>query len=304
VLDAPRFHHLHLNSVDPDAAIDFYVRQFSTTSRATWGGFPALSSPNDVLILFTRVASQPAIAPDTAIWHFGWHVPDSRLALEAFRARAEIQLFPLFTGDQDRSVFISSDTWPGAGGALGRTSAQIAEAKASGVQPSRSGGFAYMQGPDCAIVEYAGNHPAERFNHVHMWQEDPVCAQRWYQEHLNAELLPRALIVDGDCRVARDPDRSFPALESAGMFRTPSGGVAFGDVWLPWYMRQGETLLEPTRGHLYDHFGLSVADLDAWVAELDSAGITFLEDEYPLGDTRAVMISGPSQEAIELVEAR
>ena len=32
----------------------------------------------------------------------------------------------------------------------------------------------------------AGDYPAERFNHVHMWQEDPFCAQLWYQTHLNA----------------------------------------------------------------------------------------------------------------------
>ena len=30
-LPAPGFHHLHLNSVDPDAAIGYYVRQFLTT---------------------------------------------------------------------------------------------------------------------------------------------------------------------------------------------------------------------------------------------------------------------------------
>jgi len=30
MLPAPGFHHLHLNSVDPDAAIDFYVRRIPT----------------------------------------------------------------------------------------------------------------------------------------------------------------------------------------------------------------------------------------------------------------------------------
>jgi hypothetical protein len=30
--------------------------------------------------------------------------------------------------------------------------------------------------------------------------------------------------------------------------------------------------------------------------------VTFLEAEYKLGETRAVMIEGPSREAIELVE--
>ena len=43
-----------------------------------------------------------------------------------------------------------------------------------------------MQGPDGAIVEYLGDLPAERMNHVHLWQEQPFCAQLWYQTHLNA----------------------------------------------------------------------------------------------------------------------
>ena len=88
---------------------------------------------------------------------------------------------PLYTTDEGGSVFISSDSWPGTGGVPGRTKAQIAEAKATGVQPTRTGGFGYLQGPDNALVEYAGNHPAERFNHVHFYQDDPFCAQLWYQ---------------------------------------------------------------------------------------------------------------------------
>ena len=53
---------------------------------------------------------------------------------------------PLYTGDDSGTVFVSSDTWPGTGGVLGLTQAQIADAKARGVQPTRTGGFAYMQG--------------------------------------------------------------------------------------------------------------------------------------------------------------
>ena len=51
-----------------------------------------------------------------------------------------------------------------------------------------------------------------------------------------------------------------------------------------------------------DHIALSVADLDAWVAKLRGEGVTFLEEPYRLGATRAVMIEGPSREALELVE--
>jgi catechol 2,3-dioxygenase-like lactoylglutathione lyase family enzyme len=306
VLARPSFHHLHLNSVDPDAAIDFYTAQFAMTSRTTWGGFPAVASPNDVLILFTKVSTAPPTAPQTALWHFGWHVTDARAALATYRGRADVLLLPLYTGDEDGVVFVSSDTWPGTGGVLGRSAAQIAEAKASGVLPTRSGGFGYIAGPDDAIVEYAGNYPSERFNHVHMFQEEPLCAEAWYQRHLGASALPGRTAhedpTDAPCQVQRGSDRTFPALEQDGMFRTPSGGVAFGDVWLPWYMRQGNQPLLSTVGNLYDHIALRVSDLEGWIDTLRRDGITFLTEPYMLGNSRAVMIAGPSQEAIELVE--
>jgi catechol 2,3-dioxygenase-like lactoylglutathione lyase family enzyme len=306
MLPAPGFHHLHLNSVDPDAAVDFYTRRFPTTAKTSWGGLPALASPNDVLVLFTKVAAAPATSPQTAIWHFGWHVTDTRQTLESYKGRPDVTLLPLYTTDEGGSVFISSDTWPGTGGVPGRTKAQIAEAKATGVQPTRTGGFGYLEGPDNALVEYAGNHPAERFNHVHFYQDDPFCAQLWYQKHLNAPVFAGRTsstpLTEATCRVPRGPERSWPALNREGMFRAPSAAVVFGDVAFAWYVRQGDRPLVGTRGQLYDHIALSVTDLDAWVAKLRAEGVTFLEEPHPLGNTRAVMIEGPSREALELVE--
>src|SRR5216117_1308011 len=211
-----------------------------------------------------------------------------------------------YTTEEGGSVFISSDTWPSTGATPGLTKAQIAEARAKGVQPTRTGGFGYMQGPDNALVEYAGNHPAERFNHVHLYQEEPFCAQLWYQTHLNAPVFrgraSATPVTESTCKVPRGSERSWPALEREGMFRSPTAAVVFGDVALPWYMRQGDRPLVSTRGHLYDHIALSVADLDAWVAKLRSEGVRFIEKPYERGDTRAVMIEGPSREALELVE--
>jgi len=306
MLPAPTFHHLHLNSIDPDPAIDFYVRQFPTSRRTTWAGLPALAAPNDVLILFTRVAMPPPTSPPTAIWHFGWHVPDTRTSLETYRRRADVTLLPLYTTDEGGAVLVSSDTWPGTGRGPGRTRAEIAEARAAGLQPTRVGGFGYMRGPDDALVEYAGNHPAERFNHVHLFQDDPFCAQLWYQTHLNAPIFAgrtsEVPLTEATCTVPRGPERSWPALDRDGMFRSPSAAVVFGDVALSWYMRQGDAPLASTRGQLYDHLALAVTDLDAWIAKLGGEGVTFLEAPYALGESRAVMIEGPSREAIELVE--
>jgi len=306
MLAAPGFHHLHLNSIDPDAAVAFYVEHFPRSTKTSWGGFTALDAPNDVLVLFTKVAKPPTASPQSAIWHFGWHVTDTRKSLETYKSRKNLKLLPLYTTDEGGEVFISSDTWPGTGGVPGRTRAQIAEAKANGIQPARSGGFGYMQGPDDALVEYAGNHPAERFNHVHMFHDDPFCAQLWYQAHLNAPVYAGRTsatpLAETTCAVPRGPERSWPALEQQGMFRSPSAAVVFGDVALPCYMNQDDRPLAGSRGHLYDHIALSVRDLDAWVAKLRGEQVRFLEEPYKLGATRAVMIEGPSREALELVE--
>ena len=185
MLPTPSFHHLHLNSVDPDAAIRFYTRQFPSTSAGQWAGLPALLSPNNVMILFNKVKEPPALSPPSGIWHFGWHVPDVRNNIEVYRTRPEVKLLPLYTTDEGGFVLINSDTWPAPkGSAPGLTGAQIAEARARNLQPAGGGGFAYMEGPEGALVEYVGNHPAERFDHVHLWQEDPLGALDRYQKHL------------------------------------------------------------------------------------------------------------------------
>jgi catechol 2,3-dioxygenase-like lactoylglutathione lyase family enzyme len=307
MLSPPGFHHLHLNSVDPDAAIDFYVRQFPSTSKTTWNGFAALKSPTNVLVLFSEVVAPPPTSPQTAIWHFGWHVVDSRKSLEVYKARPDVQHFPLYTSDEGGTVLISSDTWP-AGAALGLTRAEIADAKAKGVAPARERGFAYLQGPDGAIVEYLGNFAAERMNHVHMFQDHPFCAELWYRKHLNAQPVAgrssAADMTEANCQVPRGAEPSWPAMERQGLYRTPRAAVEFDDVMLTWYARQDDVPLIGTRGQLYDHIALSVTDLDAWVEKLRGEDVMFLEEPYRLGDTRAAMIEGPSREAIELVEIK
>jgi hypothetical protein len=47
-----------------------------------------------------------------------------------------------------------------------------------------------------------------------------------------------------------------------------------------------------------------VANLDAWIAKLRAESVVILEPPYKVGEYRAVMIEGPSHEAIELIEIR
>jgi catechol 2,3-dioxygenase-like lactoylglutathione lyase family enzyme len=303
--DPPGFHHLHLNSTNPEAAIDFYARQFPSATKSTFAGQPALKA-GPTWVLFTKVAAPPPTKPQTAIWHFGWHVTDERKTLATFLERkGEVKLMPLFTGEGDAAVWVNSDTWPGTGGSLGLTKSQIAEAKANGVKPRGGAGFAYIEGPDHAMVEYQGDLPAERFNHVHMFQEDPYCAALWYQKHLNAPVNGRGpQRTEDNCKAER-AEPSWPATDKEGLIRAPTAGVSFSGVSMMWYPRQGDAPLVPTRGHLADHIGLSVPNLDVWMAKLKSENVKFLiAQPYKVGEYRAVMIEGPSREALELIEVK
>jgi hypothetical protein len=80
-------------------------------------------------------------------------------------------------------VDMSSDTLPGL-----PTQEQILEMRAKGVQPAREGGFGYLRGPDGIMIENAQAGNVERFNHIHMYHEHPICAMQWYITHLGATL--------------------------------------------------------------------------------------------------------------------
>jgi hypothetical protein len=101
-------------------------------------------------------------------------------------------LLPPYTTDEGGSVLISSDTWPGVGGVLGLTRAQIAEARANGLKPLGGGGFCYMRSPDGALVEYAGNirSSASTMASVRGRCVGGARLLDWYRTHLNAPLRP------------------------------------------------------------------------------------------------------------------
>jgi hypothetical protein len=233
VLPTPGFHHLHLNSTNPETAAAWYAKEFPSTSKTTWGGMTALKSPNNVLVLFAKVDQPPATQPQTAFWHFGWHVTNERQAMARLRADG-VTLLPLYTSEEGGTVNINSDTYPGTGGVLGLTKVQIEAARVANLKPAGGAGFAYIRGPDDAMIEVQGDMPAERFNHVHMYHEEPFCSQLWYQKHLNVPIPqgrrgapPSEPRTEANCKVPRGPDKTWPALDVDGMYRSPQIPLAF-----------------------------------------------------------------------------
>jgi glyoxalase/bleomycin resistance protein/dioxygenase superfamily protein len=300
------FHHVHLNSVNPAAAAEYYTRPFTQSATKTKvHGFDAVKTGN-VYLLFTKVAATPQnelTGPQTSIWHFGWNTPDSRKYNERFRAMG-LEIAQMWDAADGKLVDMSSDTLPGF-----PTQEQILELRAKGVEPTRQGGFGYLRGPDGAMIENAQSGQTERFNHVHMYHEHPRCAMQWYATHLGATIpqgrggAAAPLPVAGDCKTLTYAPPTWPSFAKTGFVRDPAGGVLFDDISIsirPW---PGGGLVSP-RGKIVDHWALSTADLTATVARLKREGVTFIEEIHPWGATRAAMIEGPDRIAIELVEVK
>jgi hypothetical protein len=299
------FHHVHLNSVDPKAAAEYYLKPFpKSTTKTTFNGYEAVKTGN-VYLLFTKVNTPPLTelnGPQSSVWHFGWNTPDSRKYNEEFHAKG-LQIAQMWDAADGKLVDMSSDVLPGL-----PTQEQILEMRAKGVQPTREGGFGYLRGPDDAMIENAQSGMVERFNHVHMYHEHPICAIRWYVTHLGATNPQGSggapVAVDGgDCKQLYSPPTWPSFFKFPGFVREPSGSVLFDDINIlirPW---PGGGLVSP-RGHIVDHWALSVSDLPATVARLKSEGIKFLEEIHPWGNTQSAMIEGPDRVAIELVEVK
>lgn len=316
--ESARFHHLHLSSTDPSAAVDFYARAFTTVTKTAWNGFEGFTTRSrlstrtgNIYVLFDKVGKVTAPGPDTqsAVAHFGWNVPDARSYLERFRG-LQLQLVPMHADADGNIVTISSDGLPGY-----LTTKQIADARTKGVVPTRTGGFLYVQGPDGALIESYGNFPAERFTHIHMYHRDPICAQQWYARHLGAQVAathlhhgPGSADNDpADPELAADCRRPFaeptyPSFDKGGRVRQPDGYVLFDDVGLPIWPYAGT--LVSTRGQTVDHIGLGVHDLRTTIARLRTEGVAVLEDIHQWSDTLAAVIEGPDRVALELIQLR
>src|SRR5256885_2772214 len=219
-LEPLHFHHIHLNSTDPKAAAAYYPKPFALSAAATtFNGFEAVKTGN-VYILFTKVATTPQnelTRPQTSVWHFGWNTPDSRKYDENFR-KMGLTIAQMWDAADGKLVDMSSDTLPGL-----PTQEQILEMRAKGTKPTREGGFGYLRGPDGAMIENAQSGQVERFNHIHMYHEHPLCAIQWYVTHLGATKPlgsggAPAAPATGDCKQLYGPP-TWPSFAKTGFVR-------------------------------------------------------------------------------------
>jgi catechol 2,3-dioxygenase-like lactoylglutathione lyase family enzyme len=316
--EAPRLHHVGLNSVDPERAIEWYLRLWPKAERTVVAGQPAVDG-EPLLLLFNKVDRPPPGAwradvqrsvPQSAFWHIGIFTNTTDIA--ARLKPLGITHLPLFISPSDTNTVWRSGLAPYAGTITAKQLPTAAPAA------PRAGGFSYVVAPDGVLFELTGGPDTkESFNHMHFFREHPLCAANWYVEHLGMELPP---VRDSSGKETPRPlykpceveygEAGWPSLERIGTIRQPSAGVRYLNGSMSWYPRQcvgnrckGEGRLVPSRGQALDHVAFIVDDIDEMLVRLRAARVKILRQPYAFGTTRAFMIEDPDGLAIELIEA-
>lgn len=120
------------------------------------------------------------------------------------------------------------------------------------------------------------------WEHIHLRSPDPEATAAWYQDKLGAEVL-RTNQADGSARID---------LNLAGQ-KVFLAQAAEG--------KAGPAPQSPYMG--LDHFGLTVPDLDAAVAELKAKGVTFtMEPTTVRPGVRIAFLVAPQNVTIELIQ--
>lgn len=256
---------MHLNSVDPAAAIDFYASKFKARKERFAGLADAIWT-GDSWLLFTKAAQPPPSDLVSGIWHIGWGAEDMP---SAFKRQID-------------------------SGTTFATPITDITAMTGGSRPFY---YAYVEGPDHALIELnTANH--HDFGHVHMFSADPPAAGAWYARHFGWRVFAQK-----QKREFRGVPIGPAAFVTAGHVSMIIYPVEYVRTTAPqlWKDRTG---FASTRGRVVDHLGFAVADLDATLTRLRDDAVTVKTEPASLagGKLRFAFIEGPDAVAIELVE--
>ena len=334
-LPMPRYHHIHLNSVDPDKSLDWYQKYWPAGARTTVAGFPAFRGGNDLYLLYTKVARRAPggfdrklhrSVPQSAFWTFGSGVVDTAGLVERLSGidPKRFEFLPVYTSPDDKKGVIRSALAPQGDELLTVTQLRERAAREKNASPAQRPGnqdFGYLVDPDGMLVEFNSAMQDHFWSHNHFWHERPLCAANWYVDHLGMQLPPARDPLTG----AMQPhDRwtpcdvpvgevGYPSFMPQGQLRIPIGSVRFGNGTWAWYTRQcrdgrcgpgNDKPLARSRGQVVDHVALAFPDLDPVITRLTAANVPIVSGPYPFGDTRAILIEDLDGLALELIEMK
>ncbi len=265
------FHHVHLNTVDPARALEFYTTTFESEKAKFLGRTDAVWA-HQSWILFTKVDAPPPWEPVSAIWHVGWGAQDMPAEYKKQVERGT----KFFTPLTDISELARTPNFY----------------------------YAYVESPDRVLVELntAAHH---HFGHVHLFSEDPVAAAEFYMKYLGATRRS-TLPLSREVRMYK----GLPVGPSASLMADDVNIIIFpaehSRQSYPEYWKDGRTTLAPSKGRAVDHIGFSFDNLADAVERMKKDGVTVTDDVRTVanGALKIAFIEGPDKIRIELVEGR
>src|SRR5215467_1421272 len=264
------FHHVHLNSTDPVAAMDIYTSKFDCDKARFAGKLDAVWAQKSWLF-FNKVKQPPKSEITSAVWHIGWGAEDMKAAYQK----------QVDSGTKFETPLTDiSDI--GGGNATGLFY------------------FAYVDGPDHQLIELnTANH--HHFGHIHLLSKDPIAAGEWYIKEFG-------LVRRGAGPPSREPRfyRGFqigPAMSlmmdnvNFIIFPMEYAKTQWPELW------KDRTDFESTTGHVTDHIGFSVDNLRQTLDRLKKDGVKVTDGPQSGAGGKYAFIEGPDHIRIELVEA-
>lgn len=274
--ESAAFHHVHLNSVDPDASIKYYKRFFSGVPVKFRGVSDALLTDRS-FILYSKVEEPPAHELKSSIWHLGWGGVDGPSDY-AWREREGVEF-------------------------------------ETPLMPLANQHFMYAWGPDKEVVEVWTGFHHHRFGHVHLLAEDINATRDWYRTHLGLQgpsaQIPKPPPPPEDFKYeVGSGDPSIFRYMWTTQVQTDAVTINIfgqpGPEPVLWWSNEPIEEFEPTQGRVIDHIAFSYRDLDAAFERMKAAGVEIVEPiaERPEYDMRSFFVMGPDKVLIEIVEAR
>jgi len=261
------FHHLHLNTPDPGAAIDFYTSKFDCEKGRFAGVMDGVWAQKSWL-LFTKVSSPPPWELTSAIWHFGWGAEDMKATYQK-QLEMKTRFFTPIT-ELGTSFF-----------------------------------YAYVESPDHGLIELnTANH--HNFGHLHLLSEDPVSAGEWYMKYFGATRRGNPTTPPSREPRLRNGIQVGPSmslmLDNVNIIIYPIqySRQVYADHW------KGKTEMSPTKGRVVDHVGFSFDNLAASLEKMRKDGVKVTDEIKSAagGKIKYAFIEGPDKIRIELVEGQ
>ena len=267
------FHHVHLNAIDPAAAIDFYTSKFDA-EKARFAGMQDAVWTQKSWLLFNKVAAPPKSEVTSTIWHIGWGAEDMKATYQK-----QLDMGTRF------ATPLTDISDIGGGNRLGVFF------------------YAYVDGPEHQLIELnTANH--HHFGHIHMLSKDPIAAGEWYMKEFGLTRLGRGA-------TSREPQmyRGFQIGPSMSLMMDNVNIIIYPmeyaktqwpELW------NDRTDFESTRGHTTDHIGFGVDNLDQTLVRLKDDGVKVTDEPRSVagGKVRFAFIEGPDHIRIELVEGQ